>query len=81
MLRGNRTERRDAESKALAFGAETAHTQIANLEDILQCVRNVTGETNDEVGSTKRRKAACHTRGTRAATTKILTCSAKCLPH
>lgn len=36
MLRGNRTERRDAENKALAFRAETVHTQIANLEGILQ---------------------------------------------
>lgn len=36
MLRGNRTERRDAENKALAFRAETVCTQIANLEGILQ---------------------------------------------
>lgn len=36
MLRGNRTERRDAENTALAFRAEAVRTQIANLDGILQ---------------------------------------------
>lgn len=36
MLRGNRTERRGAENKALVVRAETGRTQIANLEGILQ---------------------------------------------
>lgn len=36
MLRGNRTERTDAENTALAFRAEAVRTQIANLDGILQ---------------------------------------------
>lgn len=64
MLRGNRTERRDTENKALAFRAETVSNQIANLEGILQRLKEHHRKVNKKEGSslTHERTQDCHHR-------------------